>query len=158
MGNDSSTTAVVGNLIERLRCGDEAARGELIARSQVRLQVLARKHMRGYPRLRRVNDTMDILQSASVRLMTALKSVKPTDARHYFALASQQIRWTLLTLGDELWPSVDYADQSGPADVSAPTRHGPNRWVEFADLHDALEKLDAELREVVDLYITQELP
>jgi hypothetical protein len=52
MGEVSGHTAILGRLLERLREGEEAARHEVINHASERLEALARRMLRCYPRLR----------------------------------------------------------------------------------------------------------
>jgi RNA polymerase sigma factor (sigma-70 family) len=161
---NESTTIVISRALDRLKAGDEKARDELIERSQQRMLALSRRYLRRFESARQISDTLDVRQAAVMRLMTALKTVTPNDSRHFFALASQQIRWALLTLCREVQRRVatgGAADETlDPASLQAPdpTRDRPEAWIDFVSLHEALERIDQDLREVVDLYIIQELP
>ena len=57
-------TAVLERWLERLRQGDEAARQEVIAHTCQRLEALTRRMLRRYPRLRRWEQTGDVMQNA----------------------------------------------------------------------------------------------
>lgn len=92
-------TALQG-LIDLATSGDGAAWGELLAHACERLRRLARKMLRGYPGLRRWEQTDDVLQNAMLRLHRALSDVKPQSVRHFFNLATVQIRRELLDLAD----------------------------------------------------------
>src|SRR5438034_9462785 len=84
--------------LERIRAGDESARDELLRASCGHLERLARKMLQQYPRVRRWEETGDVLQNALLRLFRALKTVRPDSARAFFGLAAEQIRRELLDL------------------------------------------------------------
>jgi RNA polymerase sigma-70 factor (ECF subfamily) len=77
MGEVNGHTAVLGRWLERLRGGDEAARSEVINHACVRLEALTRRMLRHYPRLRRWEQTGDVLQNAVLRLHRSLATVRP---------------------------------------------------------------------------------
>jgi RNA polymerase sigma-70 factor (ECF subfamily) len=58
-----------------------------------RLERLARKMLRGFPAVRRWEGTGDILQKASLRLLQALRKVRPDSTRQFFALAGKHMRY-----------------------------------------------------------------
>ena len=106
-----SDPADTNDLIGRLPDGGRAARDALIARTVERFRVLARQMLRAdFPRVRRWEETDDVLQNAMLRLYKALEDVTPESARHYRNLAAQQIRRELLDLADR---------HAGPRGVAA---------------------------------------
>jgi RNA polymerase sigma-70 factor (ECF subfamily) len=143
-------------LIDRLRAGDGGARDELIRVTLNRLERLTRKMLRGFPVVRRWEDTGDVLQNALIRLDRALRTVTPDSTRAFFGLAAEQIRRELIDLArhyrgprgpGRAVRSVDSAAEEAapePAD-GGPTAAGLDRWTEF---HAAVEHLPAEDREV----------
>src|SRR5262245_7811376 len=98
MSDPSLHTGELQDWLTRLRAGDATARNELVGRTCSRLERLARKMLRGFPRVRRWADTNDVLQNALVRLLRSLETVRPESPREFFALAAQQIRRELLDL------------------------------------------------------------
>ena len=81
MGEVNGHTAVLGRWLERLREGDEAARSEVINHACQRLEALTRRMLRHYPRLRRWEQTGDVLQNAVLRLHRFLATVRPSADR-----------------------------------------------------------------------------
>src|SRR4051812_41715731 len=97
--HDSAPTADELNVwLDLHREGNETARSELIRHSCHRLEKLTRRMLRGFPHLRRWEQTDDVLQNALMRLHRALANVKPESARHFFNIAAKEIRWELLDL------------------------------------------------------------
>jgi RNA polymerase sigma-70 factor (ECF subfamily) len=69
----TDSSAAILDWLERLKLGDETARGELILRSQRRLRELVRFLLRHeFPRLRRFEETDDVLIEAQLRLHRSL--------------------------------------------------------------------------------------
>lgn len=155
--------------LARLRAGDASARTDLINHSCERLRLLTHWMLRGYPQLRRWEQTDDILQGALLRLYRSLEEVKPDSVRGFLGLASRQIQRELLDLwrhhfgprgtGAKHVSDSDLRDAvaAGPAD-SAP---GPASAVALADLQivvqQKVESLPDAEREVVDLLFYQGL-
>ncbi len=54
--------------------------------------------LRDYPRVKRWEDSDDVLQNALIRLLQALAAVKISTAKDFYALAALQIRRELLDL------------------------------------------------------------
>ena len=119
-----------GNTTQLQRCldlllaGNEHARDALIQHSCERLMRLTRKMFRGYPRLRRWEQTDDVLQVALIRLHRSLAEVRPESVPQLLGLAATQIRRSLIDLtrhhlGPEGYAAHHESDQS--------TRRWPTR-------------------------------
>ena len=157
--------------INRLRAGDDSARGELINSACERLRLITRKMLRRYPRVKRWEQTDDVLQNASLRLYRALEQVAPESVRGFLRLASLNIRRELLDLvkhhygpqgqGANYATKADRSDdetRSGEAPDAAALTHEPGRLAAWTEFHQAVEALPDEEREVFDLLWYQGLP
>src|SRR4051794_18750830 len=94
--------------LDRHRGGDPDACGELIALARDRLVALTRVMLRDYARVRRWEQTDDVLQNALIRLDRALRTVAPASARDFYGLATLQVRRELIDMarrhcGPEGW-------------------------------------------------------
>jgi len=160
MSDQPGHTTVVGGLLARLAAGDASANAELIEHSVDRLRLLARQMLRDNQRVRRKNQTDDVLQNALIRLHRSLKAVTPDSPRSFLGLAATQIRRELIDLyhhdrrhkrgGGANVAAGGGKDTNGdpmPFDRTDPKMH-PDQKV---TLHEAVNSLDDELREVVDL-------
>ena len=94
----ADNTTQIQQWLDCLQRGDAAARDALIRHSCDRLMRLTRKMLRGYPRLRRWEQTDDVLQNALLRLHRSLSEVKPQSVPEYMGLAATQIRRSLIDL------------------------------------------------------------
>lgn len=94
----ADTTNQLRNLVDRLAAGDEAARGELVARACERLRRLVARMLTGYGRLRRFEDTDDVLQNTVLRLMRRLQTVRPPTVADFFRLSAAEARRELIDL------------------------------------------------------------
>jgi RNA polymerase sigma-70 factor (ECF subfamily) len=149
------TTADLGVLLQRLRAGDATARDPLITRACGRLRRLARRLLGDFRRLRRYEDTDDVLQNAVLRLLLALREAPPESVPHFFRLATVQIRRELLDLARRY-----RAPDSPPPDGGdrATTTLEPDRLARWTEFHEAAGRLPEEERAVFDLLWYQGLP
>ena len=156
-------TGVTARLLAGANTGDSTATQQLIIHCCQRLETLARKMLRDFPRVKRWEDTADIFQNASMRLMRALEDVKPETTRHFYALAALQIRRELLDMarryqgerGDAKsvtpLPMADHPKEvnrdSGFVDPIEPQR-SLDRWSLF---HETIAAMPTTNREVCEL-------
>lgn len=154
--------------LDRLHSVDPAdfdeVRGELISRASYRLETLARRMLRNYPRLRRWEQTGDVLQNSLLRLHHALSTIRPETPRGFFGLAATQIRRELIDLtrhhfgpeGEGANHQTDHfndsAGRQGGLLNQAEVRQEPASLEEWTEFHEAVEKLPPVEREVFDLY------
>ena len=157
-----SRTLYLQNCLDRLRSGDPAAGEQLLAGSCERLAELTHVMLKGYGRLKRWEQTDDVLQNSLVRLHRALHSVVPPTLRDYYRLAGAQIRRELIDLSRHYYGPegsgrrhATNADGPGtsetPAYDRADTTDSPARLAAWSDFHVQVEKLPDEEREVFDL-------
>jgi RNA polymerase sigma factor (sigma-70 family) len=159
MSQELSTTSLL-DLVARFQGGDAAALDELVRRIGGRLERLAHKMLRGFPVVRGQEQTGDVLQNALVRLSRSLRAVCPASTADFFRLAAEQLRRELLDLAryhrrrlavNEPFPpagSDGSAVAFDPPDRDAPDARDLDRW---QALHEAVERLPADLREVFGL-------
>jgi RNA polymerase sigma-70 factor (ECF subfamily) len=161
---DDDTISQLQGWVDRLRAGDAAARDELINRACDRLRRLTHKMLQDFTRLRRWEDTDDVLQNAVVRLLQALRSVTPATPEEFFRLAARQIRRELLDLARHYYGPqgrgahhASLGDLSGsggspPPGVEASTSTlEPTRLAMWTEFHQLIEGLPPEERAVFDL-------
>jgi RNA polymerase sigma-70 factor (ECF subfamily) len=162
--SDPLRTTVLQRWVDQMRAGDQGAAEALVRAVGNRLERVARKMLRGYPGVARWEQTGDVLQNAVVRLLRALREVRPTSVRGFYALATEQMRRELIDLTRHyqgpLGLGAHHASVLGdlregdslPAVLDPPERpdddDGLARWAAF---HAAVESLPAEEREVVGL-------
>jgi RNA polymerase sigma-70 factor (ECF subfamily) len=150
--------------LDRMQAGDVAARDELLGYACDRLRLLTRKMLSGFGRLKRWEQTDDVLQNAMLRLWTALHQVQPHSVRAFFGLAALQIRRELIDLARRYYgpegvgahhASHEEADreESTPPAAAEPfdTTYEPSRLAMWSDFHRQVDALPAEEREVFDL-------
>src|SRR5262245_51177499 len=93
-----TASAFLQDCLERFQQGDSAAGKELINKTWERLSELTHLMLRSYPRLKRWEQTDDVLQNALMRLWRAIEAVKPASLRDSYRLATLQIRRELLDM------------------------------------------------------------
>jgi RNA polymerase sigma factor (sigma-70 family) len=162
--SSGGTTVRLEACIERLGAGDMTARDDLIVFACERMQGMASRMLRRFPKVRRWDETGDIVQNAAIRLYKTLGSITPRSPRGFLGLAAVHIRRELLDLarkhagpesyaanhdtnyqrhdGQE-WARVDEA-----ADDRAESLDQMARW---ARLHESAERLPEEERELFHL-------
>jgi RNA polymerase sigma factor (sigma-70 family) len=159
-------TKYLDGLIERLSTGDDA-RSELLRHACGRLEHLVRRQLRGFPMVRRWEETGDVLQQVLLRLCRALEQIQPRNSREFYALSSKLIRRELIDLKRHyygpLGPAAKHSTQHGVSDDSSTSTGGaggfdagsdtldPAALAEWTEFHAQADSLPEELREVVDL-------
>lgn len=147
-----SQTAQLQALLDE---GNERAYGELLSLASTRLQKLARRMLRDFPKLRRWEQTDDVFQTAALRLHRSLSEVKPESVKGFLGLAATQIRRTLIDLARHHYgPEGQGANHVSGAEVSgAVMQHGidtdsPEKLAIWAEFHEQVEQLPEAEREV----------
>jgi RNA polymerase sigma-70 factor (ECF subfamily) len=165
MADPSSQTLHIQACLDRIRGGDEAARGELLSSACGRLRSLARKMLRGYPNVHRWEQTDDVLQNAAIRLHRTLQQLTVQTPLDFFRLAALNIRRELLDMAKHYYgPQGRGAHHAtwGPGDSSttrSDSGHAtppdpsddPARLAAWSEFHEQIGALPDEEREVFDL-------
>src|SRR5262245_39453639 len=165
MADPSSQTLHIQACLDRIRGGDEAARGELLSCACERLRNLARKMLKGYPNVHRWEQTDDVLQNAGIRLHHTLQQMLVQTPLDFFRLAALNIRRELLDLARHYYgPQGEGAHHAtwGPGDsfttgsesgrAAPPDSSGdPARLAAWGEFHEQIGALPDEEREVFDL-------
>jgi RNA polymerase sigma-70 factor (ECF subfamily) len=160
MSEPSFNTIRLQDLLARMKAGDPESRNELVRASQNRLETLARRMLRNFPKVGRWADTDDVFQGAIMRLLRALQAVEVTNTRQFLGLAATMIRRELLDLARHFQgpqgiganhDSVSPGSGSGPGIVAVAPQEAPDQLERWASLHTAVEDLPVELRETFGL-------
>jgi RNA polymerase sigma-70 factor (ECF subfamily) len=118
--------------------------------------------LRGYKRVRRCEQTADVLQNALMRLYRALESVCPATPADFFRLAALNIRRELLDMAKHYYgPQGQGAHHATGAhkivsgsraslDPAVPVED-PERLAAWTAFHDQIEQLPEEERQLFDL-------
>jgi len=147
------------NLIDLALKGDASSKDALLAHASNRLLRLTRAMFRGYPSLRRWEQTDDVFQNTMIRLHRALTEVKVESVRHFFNLAGVQIRRELVDLGRKHFGpegiGANHHSDGHPVDqkggVLEERAEEPSDLEGWTEFHLRVENLPQGEREVFDL-------
>jgi len=167
MIDTNSQYSMMQDLLPRAVAGDEAAVDALLRRYSERLTMLTRRMLGDFQRVRRWAQTDDVMQNAMMRLLKAMREVKPQTSRDFFALATLQIRRELIDLARHYYGpegiganvdsrGPDNAEGGDPAEKSD-VRHEPSSLAQWTELHEQIGALPDEERDVVGLLFYQGL-
>jgi RNA polymerase sigma factor (sigma-70 family) len=155
----TSTTAAIQRYLDELAGlqGDSPAEPvvrDLLGRAADRLHALCRVLLlRSYPRLTRppLNlQTEEMLSAVVERLIKALRKARPGNARQFFQIANQHMRWELNDLArrlDEQTPPAPMPDEIAAHAESSASQLSPVA----RRLFQAIDELPEEEREVFTL-------
>jgi RNA polymerase sigma-70 factor (ECF subfamily) len=153
MQSELHTTALC-DLLERFQGGDPLAVEELFRRAGDRLERLARAMLKRFPLVRQREQTDDVLQEALLSLLGALRQVRFSSTREFYALAAEHIRRRLLDLHRRhSGPHRDHAPLARAAGGSdlIPAPEQDSELDGWQALHEAVAGLPVEQREVFSL-------
>jgi RNA polymerase sigma factor (sigma-70 family) len=160
--HDGGQTTQMQLLLDGWAAGDVAARDRLLDRAGHRLLALTRRMLRGYPHLRRWEQTDDVFQNAVLRLYRSLGDVRPNSIGEFFGLAATQIRRTLIDLArHHFGPEGAAARHHSEGDVRVANGRSDSRFARddeppetldaWARFHEAVESLPRDERDVFSL-------
>ncbi|QDU26172.1 RNA polymerase sigma factor [Anatilimnocola aggregata] len=161
--NEGCTTIAVQRYLGELARLDGCEPADPVIRALLdssvsRLHLLCKSLLlRSYPRLARppLNlNSEEMLSTVVDRLMRAMREVRPTSVRQFFALANQHMRWELNDLArrlDSRTPAIEYQDAFVPAGDMSESQLTPNTL----RMLEAIEALPEEEREVFSLVRVQ---
>jgi RNA polymerase sigma factor (sigma-70 family) len=167
MSDSNLHLSITQELLPRAVAGDDAAVDALLRYYGERLTILTRRMLGDFARVRRWAETDDVLQNAMIRLLGAVREVKPKTPRDFLALATLQIRRELIDLVRHYYgPEGIGARHESDARAESPqaganerpdTRHEPSSLAQWTELHEKIGALPDEEREVVGLLFYQGL-
>lgn len=159
-----ANTTYIRECLARLGQGDQHARGDLIRAASKRLTELTQAMFKSYGRLRRWEETDDVVQSALLRLHRALAAVTPETPRDFYRLATAQIRRELIDLSRHHYGPEGAAlrhESAAPSQESETpdqlpagpghTTYDPSQLAVWTEFHRQANELPEEEREVFDL-------
>ena len=145
MANPNQSVAIEGWLAE-MRAGNAHASGELLRCACDRLTPLTHQMLRNFGRVRRWEQTDDVVQSSLLRLYRMLADIQPTNAVDFYRLAALNIRRELLDLAKHYYGpqglGTNYASTDSPGDAQAEPeidrpapRDDPGQLADWAAFH-----------------------
>lgn len=169
MDPDDYTHAETMNLLlVRFQKGDQTAKNELLRFVENRLLSLTRQMKRDFGKVQRWEQTEDVYQGAIIRLNQALEKTEINDLQHFLRLAALQIRRELIDLSrkhrgaggfagnheSRIINRDDDGSQAAPANFNpADLTNDPAVLQEWSELHELIDQLPEEQRNVVDLLL-----
>jgi RNA polymerase sigma-70 factor (ECF subfamily) len=160
MADDLRTTEL-RDLLGPVAAGDRAARDELLRRVAGNLERLTRKMLGNYPTVRRWEETADVAQNVTLRLLRALEHVSPGDPRQFFGLAAEQIRRELIDLARHYYGAhglgAHHASRAGADPEAAAPGTDADGLADWQEFHEGVARLSEADREVFDLLYYQGL-
>jgi RNA polymerase sigma-70 factor (ECF subfamily) len=166
MTDFNSQQTLMQELLRQAVAGDEVAVDALLRHSTARLGSLTRRMLGSFDRVKRWADAEDVLQNAMMRLLVALREVRPATPRDFLALATLQIRRELLDLARQFYgphgigahhDSGMNGDSQRPGAEKSDISHEPCSLAQWTELHQQIDALPDEEREVVGLLFYQGL-
>jgi RNA polymerase sigma factor (sigma-70 family) len=161
------TTADVGNLIERLRRGDESARRELLDRVYHRLRRIAIATFRNdFRRLSRRHDVDSVVDEAWTRLMHALEQFLPASAGEFYSLMLLKVRQVLLDMARRQTRD-DARREAAPADCASggaarfdveDSTHEPSQLAFWTEFYQEVASLPDQKRVVFEFHYFADFP
>lgn len=148
-------------VIGRMRQEPEV-RNDLFRLVQGRLNRLARRMLRDFPRLAALTEADDILQNASIRLLRALETLTPATTREFFQLVTVHLRRELIDLSrkhfgplgqgsNEVLVSATEGSRSAYSPIEFSRETGTQELEHWAEFHEKIGELPAQEREVFSL-------
>jgi len=169
MSDDSSQSVRLQRYLDLAREGDESARHELLGVAAQRVREIASKMLNRFPRVRRWEESDDILQNVVMRLMRTLEQIQPATVCDFLKLASLQTRRELLDMVKHYYGPLGSGKKHDTQDATKstanpnhepatdPASSDPSQLAIWTEFHEAVEKLPDEERDVFDLHWYQGL-
>lgn len=126
------------------------------------LRQVCRNLLGNFPDIKRWDHTDDVFQAAALKLFVALQETTPESRRHLENLAAVQVRRTLIDLGRKYAAQVAMNQQRWTPDpiiipiksmdhLTASSESDPQKLIEWVELHEQIDHLPDEAREVFQL-------
>lgn len=126
------------------------------------LRYLSGSMLAGFPDVQRWDQTDDVFQQAAMKLFLALRESPPATRRHLENLVALQVRRTLIDLGrryasrvgmnQQRWtPSLNDWSCSFMSQLPASCESDPHGLIDWVELHEAIDNLAVDEREVFQL-------
>lgn len=143
--------------VAELRAGRPNAAEPTFKKIVAKVELFARAMLKKFPRVGRFVDLDDVVQSTLVRLLAALRGVRPNSRQHFYALANELIRRELLDLVKHYYGPRGHGTHVGRVVIGAgagehaPAAPGDGELDRIAAFHEAVAGLPTEEREAVGL-------
>ncbi len=153
----------IDQLCSRLKTGDQSAFNEVVQLFGEKFKAQVRRMLSKYPGVRRWEETDDVYQTLLIKLHRSLSEVNVSSPAEIFAIASTQIRRTLIDLArhyfgkrgvgrnhfsDDQNLQPDGNPQINQKESPSSEPESIEQWSEF---HSAVESLETDQKEVFQL-------
>lgn len=126
--------------------------GEFVIEECERLfRSLAHRMLAGFPKVRRWEETDDIVQDAMLQLITKIQGIRPRSELHARRLVGLLIRRRLLDLARRYSSPNSHASNYQTGDDGSDAEYRAPSLSEWAEFHRAVDRLPNELRETFEL-------
>jgi RNA polymerase sigma-70 factor (ECF subfamily) len=153
--------------IDRHNAGDAGALVELLRFSEDRFRILASARLNKYRRLRRFEDTGDVLAGAQMRFSAAIRAVQFTTLQDFLRLGAAMVNRQLIDFTrhyfgpqgagrNEIELSLDESKKVGRANAAEPAAAASDT-TQRADIDEVIVGLVPADREMFDLLYYQGL-
>jgi RNA polymerase sigma factor (sigma-70 family) len=153
---ESISTVSLLRWIVLLQTGDTSAAEPEFQRIMKSVRRLALASFRKFPRVARFTELDDIVNGSMVRLLSALRTIRPANTQEFYAVSNAMIRRELLDLIKKFYgPNGAGTNETIVVVGSGNGDHDPMSITEDLDrmtaFHEAVEQLPAEEREAISL-------
>ena len=158
MDEPSLNTGDLHFWVLQLRAGNPGAAEPEFRKILAKVERLAAAAFGRFPRVGRFVELDDVIQSSLIRLLAALRDIRPDNTRRFYALANELIRRELLDLTKHFYgPRGEGTHRAAVGVGGAAGEVAPIDPADAAELdrlaafHEAVERLPVEEREAVGL-------
>lgn len=155
--DDALSTHSLQLWVVELQAGRPNAAEPVLKAIEKSVARLAATAFRKFPRVGRFTELDDVIQGSLIRLLSALRAIRPQNTRQFYALANTAIRRELLDLIKKFYgPAGAGTHLSGQAFDSdtaepAPDESQRTELESMTAFHTAVEQLPVEEREAFGL-------
>lgn len=152
MADVGHTTARIQSSLGRIAdgSGKTFARDELLDSAVRRIRQMVRQEIARNPGVARWEEEDDLVQEVLIRVDRAVQDAKPEHVGQFFIIVGQHVRWAAVDLIRKHFGAhgVGRNHQTGiePANAAS-AREGGASGIDSVALHEAVDRLDEELRE-----------
>ncbi len=157
----ADTTLQIQHWLDHVKAGQAAACDQLIQCVLERLQAMVGRTLLRFPGVRRFERDSDVLQNAVLRIRTnllrlMLQQETPAGPREFFALSACWIRDELISLLRHYYGPLGegthmLAEGDAPLEAAADRAADPQQLSQWTALHEAIEELEPDEKELFGL-------
>lgn len=170
MNKDGQSTSFEDQTIDevqlciiRLKEGDQSAESDLVRLTSDRILQMTKRQKGKFFRINRWDQTEDISQDVSIRLLKELQNIKLESLEHYFNIVAGKIRQVLLDRNRKYkrreglagyqtqQVNQDDASSAPPKYEVGGVTHEPSRIAEWGEFQETLRSLSDRSQQVLDL-------